>query len=217
MYHDIKTQSAIIIKKINNADAEVDKLYNEMVEKQKSGEKSSDGYENRLNEITRDCIEKILMQAKGTQNGTSGMKKILMDNIRGKTIQANGSWVKSNFYEGLNIYKEVVEFPSIKAQLKKDYKELQKSFNEAIKKCKKADNSKMFEASAFTKAIKGYKTLRQVAVYSQQAIISCLNERYSFFRGVMFKLIGVKPAQDNKSTNESTTFDTIGSLFDDWD
>ena len=210
-YSNITLFSAKVRAKITNADNKVDKIREEMTENQKNGNNTTDGYENRLKEIVDTCVKEILPDH--NISSPSGVKKVMVDAIRGSRFQANGTWVKSNYTA---IFKEVVDYPETKSNLKKDYKELQKSFNEAIKQCKKIDNSKMFEASAFTKAIKTYKSLRQIAVYSQQAIISCLNERYSFYRGILFKLIGVKKAANDKAVGESTTVDSISSLFD-WD
>lgn len=216
-YQNITTFSSRVVDKIKTADAAVDELCDEMESKQKNEKLSVESYDNEIQKIVNKCLNDVSISVTHQMSNTSGLTKIMKTKIRGTSFQVTGSWVKSNFYSGVNIYKEVLEYPTTKIQLKKDYKELQKSFNEAIKKCKKTDNGKMFEATAFTKAIKGYKMLRQISVYSQQAVISCLNERYSFFRSVMFKLIGVKKASsDSKAVGESTTVDSISSLFD-WD
>ena len=220
-YQNIAKFSELVRKDIEKGDADIDALYDKMVAQQKAGTKES--YDNEIDKIVKQTANRVVYSDSKSEdiNGMSGITKLLKDAIRQDNFQANGKWVKENFYGGVNIWKEVLEYPATKAQLKKDYKTLQKSFNDAIKKCKKADNSKRFEASAFTKAIKGYKSLRQLAVYSEQAVISCLHERYAFYRSILFKLIGVKPKNNDNSSNSTskvsestTTMDSISSLFD---
>lgn len=210
-YKDIENYCGTVIGKINKADTVVDQAYALAASKAKNGETGYiDALDSALKKAVDDCIHNV---TNNKSTNTAGIVKVLKDIIRGggQTVQRNGAWVKENYDE---IIKEVTDYPVTKRTLKKNYKDLQKGFNDAIKECKKANDGKMFEANAFTKAIKAYKDLRQIAVYAQQATISCLNEKQGFYRSVMFKLIGTKPVKE--SVSEASTMDGISSLFD-WD
>ena len=210
-YKDIEKYSVTVCENISAAQAKVEKAYGSAVSKAKDGD---NGEANNLETVLDGYVKACIKQMYNTATSTSGLSKLMKNEIRGKMLPVNGAWVKTNYD---TIIKEVTDYPTVKRGLKSDYNELKKGFNEAIRDCKKANDGKMFEANAFTKAIKAYKELRQITVYAQQAVISCYNERQGFYRSVIFKLVGSKPAKEGeKKVSESATIDAIGSLFE-WD
>ena len=206
-YKNINEYSAEVIDKIKAVDSKVDKLYSEAVEGAKNGNVEKT---NALDDALKAEVNGVIKALCPSADSAKNIIKFMKDDIRGGRKEVNGTWVKDNYK---TIIEEVTNLPTTKKTLKKDYNELKKSYNDAIKACRKANDGKHFEANAYTKTIRAYKDLRQVTIYSQQAIIGCLNERYNFYRSVMFKLIGTKPVKESTVT-ESATVDRVSSLFE---
>lgn len=205
-YKNINEYSSSVIAKIQGSDKKVEDLYTSAASASKnSNNELLNGLGDKLDAEVKSVIQSLCPNA---QNASS-IVKMMKDDIRGSRKDVNGDWVKSNYK---TIIDEVRDYPVTKKTLKSNYKALQKTYNEAIKKCKKANTDKFFEANAYTKAIKAYKDLRQVTIYCQQAVISCLNERQGFYRSVIFKLIGSKPVKE-AAVSESATMDKVDSLF----
>lgn len=204
-YKNIENYATQVDALILNADHDVQTLVATAKSKAKNGEAVTDGLSNDLDKVVNGLIEKL----HGNAKTKSVLVKFMKDDIRTEPDQVDGTWVKANYK---TIIDEVTNYPKTKKTLKQNYKSTQKLFNEAIKSCKKENDGKMFEANVFTKAIKAYKDLRQISIYAQQAVISCLNERQGFYRMVLIKLIGTKPVKE--SVSEATTIDGISSLFE---
>jgi hypothetical protein len=154
-------------------------------------------------------ISTMMHNISNGNNDVKQFKNQLKNYIRGDKVAVKTDWVKKNYD---SIISEVTQYPNTKRQLKDDYKALQKQFNDTIKDVKKANDGKRFEANTYTKTVKSLKDLRHINVLCEQATITCLNERESFYRSIMFKLIGTKPVKESYS--ESTTVDGIQSLFE---
>lgn len=220
-YQNIKDYSSKLIDKIGTAQTAIYSQYTSLSAKIKANEGdnvSVEKLDKDISEAIKNCVNSI---AGGASNGnTSGMVKTMKTDIRGKRINVSGQWVIDHMKGENGILKEVETYPDTKKTLKENYNKLKKDFNETIKLCNKEKKENRSNAAAFTKVANGWKKLKQISVYCQQAVISCLNERYNFFRGIVIRVLAVRKGDDSKkttATGESTTFDTIGSLFDNWD
>lgn len=221
-YQDIVKNNTKFIESLDNAESELVEIENEINKNVKNGDTNFGDFENKCKNIISKSVESVIhsytstdvKNIRSTDFSSSNVKKLLLEYLRGQIINVNGAWVKSNFDE---ILKEVGEFPKTKRELKSAYTKTKDSINKSIKSIKSHDNSKMFEASVFTKIVKYVKQLKQLLVVCQQSVISCINEREAFYRSVIIKVIGTKPvkesAWDNDYFSESSTNDTISSLF----
>jgi hypothetical protein len=210
---NIDKESDAMLGAIDDADKEISDASTAAFQRYKKGETGTDDLDATIKASVKKCIG-MLCHGYGSASDTSAIVKVVKGRLRGKTFAVNGAWVKANYK---TILAEVTDFPTTKRKLKKDYNEVKKRFNKTIKDCKKANDGGMFEANAYTKTIAGYKQLRQINTYVEQAVISCLNERESFNRSVLIKLIGAKPAKgDKKAVGESTTVDGVQALFENW-
>lgn len=226
-YEDISSKNEKFIKALNDAEDNIVVFEKDVNTKVKNGETDLGDVDTKCKKYINDAIHLISVNggiAAGKSVDTmqdstfspSGAKKLLTNFLRGPQSTVNGTWVKSNFD---TILKEVGEFPKTKRDLKSAYNKTKESINKSIKAIKSHDNSKMFEASVFTKIVKHMKTLKQLMIACQQSVISCINEREAFYRSVIIKVIGTKPVKessvwDDDYFSESSTSDTISAMFE---
>lgn len=203
---DLSKKPNAIIAKINSQDSVIEEKYKAAATAEDKGDST---LVNSLDDELKNCVNTVIHTV-ASENITniSSIVKYMKDEFHGDRFDVTGAWVKSNWN---HIWSEATEFPQTKKDIKNTYKEAEKSYNNAIKACKKADSSKIFSASAYTKAVKAYKDLRQICSACCQAQISCLNERQSFFRSIVMKVAITKPVKESYA--ESTTVDGIDSLF----
>ncbi len=205
--YDISAASKGYIDKLEAQDKVIDNAYQSITSNKKTDDTESvASMESTCEKAIKAAISSI--SGKSDPPSISSLASGIKENIRGTSKSCNGSWVKSNWS---TIVTEAGSYSKTKAELKKDYNKLKKHFNEAIRKCRKANNEH-FKANAFTKAINAYKQIRQVATVTEQAVISCVNERHSFYRSIVLKVAGSKPVKE-AYTSESSTVDAIDSLF----
>ncbi len=199
------------IQKLDAGETKITGLWTDAVSDAKAQDAASiSGLDSKINAAVKETVGQV---ANGAEQ-IGSVVKIMKDNIRGSKCDVNGSWVSSNWGD---IYKEATEFPKTKREIKAAYKKAESSFNDTIKNLKKGEDSKYFEAGAFTKALKGFKDLKHICVACSQATVSCLNERQAFYRTVIMRVIGSKPVREASVVGESaTTMDKIDSLFN-WD
>ncbi len=203
----ITNLAGAINKTINYGDDEMMKLYADATN------------ENDPKKISDEQIEKvvksIIREIAGTEvDNVSTMVTTIRTKFCGEMVDVKGEWLKKeNVYT--KVLEEVSNLPKTKRDLKNSYNVLKKAINEGIKKCKSKSEGNLFKPDMFSKMAKGFKDIRQIAIKAEQALISMLNERNAFFRGVIFKVIGTKPVKESAYYAESaTTIDGVSSLFD---
>lgn len=204
---DLSKKPNEIITKINSKDADIENAYTDAAVAEKNGNSAdTNALDDKLKGYVNEVIHSV---ASADVSNISTIVKHMKDKLHGQRFDVDGAWVKSHWD---HIWTEATEFPQTKRDIKSTYKAAEKSYNNAIKACKKADNSKIFSASAYSKAVKAYKDLRQICSACCQAQVSCLNERQSFFRSIVMKVAVSKPVKE-AAVSESTTVDGIDSLF----
>lgn len=209
-YNDLSGNNTMIINAIGNADNAIKAAADTAHEQAKNGNLDSEKFDTVCRSAMKEAMNAVLKNS--TANYTiSTTKKLIMNFLRGDQKAVNGAIVKYKFNDWID---EVANFPKTKRELKTAYSDGKKSINEAIKKIKSYDTGKLFEPTIFTKVAKYMKQLRQILVCAQQSVVSCANERESFYRSVIFKVIGTKPVKESTDYySESSTSDAIGSLF----
>lgn len=213
-YERLTEKNSQIIGTIGIVDNKIKELADEAHEQAKNGNLELDGFEAKCKDAMRIAFKDLgALKSDGSNDASfsvSTVKSMLMNKLRGEKKAVNGSMVKANFNDWID---EVASFPKTKRELKTAYSDAKKNVNDAIKKIKSYDSGNMFNPTIFTKIAKYMKQMRQLLVACQQCVISCANERESFYRSVIFKVIGTKPVKESTYYSESSTSDAIGSLF----